>query len=107
MILPLCFALFSGIFVEFEQTQYTVIEGAGLVEICLISDGSNNVNIVIDVQPQETVPPSATGKHVALVRCVMTSVNLITDRNLLDVLFRGDLLTYVILVFCLCNPIVA
>jgi len=60
----MCFN-FSGISIEFEQTQYTVAEGAGSVEICLLSDGQNDVSVVINVQPQETVPQSATGKHEA------------------------------------------
>lgn len=40
-------------------------EGTGSVEICLLSDGRNDVSVVINVQPQETIPQSATGKHEA------------------------------------------
>ena len=78
IILLTIYFTFSGISVEFEQTQYTVVEGAGSVEICLLSDGQNNVSVVVDVQPQETVPQSAAGK-VYSTYGVMTYTNFIKE----------------------------
>ena len=58
--------------VEFEQSSYLVNEKAGYIEICLLSSGQNNADIIVNVQPQEAVPVSARGmcKICTTLMCV-------------------------------------
>ena len=49
--------------VEFEQSSYMVNEKAGHIEICLLSSGQNNADIIVMIQPQEAVPVSARGMY--------------------------------------------
>lgn len=54
------------ILVEFEQSSYTINEKAGKIEVCLLSNGQNNADIFVFIQPQETVPVSARGIYSIL-----------------------------------------
>ena len=63
--------LILAISVEFEQSSYMVNEKFGHVEICLLSSGQNNADIIVMIQPQETVPVSARGTYIlSLVKFV-------------------------------------
>lgn len=70
-----CHFLILVISVEFEQSGYMVNERAGYIEICLLSSGQNNADIIVMVRPQETVPVSARGMYVlSLVNFVCVAV---------------------------------